>query len=161
IWLPRHKCPPWLRQTPGVSSKWTYDHPLDGGTTRSGPSSQRHPLLPKWETLVVATVFAIRLCTTSAFSQADPRTFLKDRLKLTDSEIQQMENGLVVTAVLASGDRTHGTLVLGGTYLDAPISKFAEVCRDVSKLEGEKGYVAVQEFSHDGTPPKLSDFDRL
>jgi hypothetical protein len=101
------------------------------------------------------------VCTASAFGQTDPRTFLKDRLKLTDSEIQQMENGQVVTAVLASGDRTNGILVLGGTYLNAPISKFAQVCRDVSKLEGEEGYVAVQEFSRNGTPPKISDFDRL
>jgi len=111
--------------------------------------------------ILAVSVLAIGLSTGLVRGQTDPRLFLKDRLKLTDGEIQQMENGQVVTAVLASGDRTYGILVLGGTYLNAPISKFADVCRDVSKLEGEKGYIAVQEFGHDDTPPKLSDFDRL
>jgi hypothetical protein len=44
-------------------------------------------------------------------------------------------------------------------YVNAPISRFAEVCRDISKLEGEKDMTA-QEFSH-GVPTLLSDFDRL
>src|SRR5262249_54901196 len=74
---------------------------------------------------------------------------------------QTMEKGQVVTKVLPSGDTTYGILVFGGVYVNGPVSKFAEVCRDVSKLQGEKVYLVVQEFSHIGTLPKLSDFDRL
>jgi hypothetical protein len=111
--------------------------------------------------ILLATALAMGLGAGFVLGQTDPRTFLKDRIKLTDSDIQTMEMGQVVIEVLASGDRTYGILVLGGVYVDAPISKFAEVCRDVSQLEEEKGYLAVQEFSHLGTPPNLSDFDRL
>jgi hypothetical protein len=111
--------------------------------------------------ILVVTVLVMGLAPGFVCGQTDPRTFLKERIKLTDSDIQTMENGQVMIQVLASGDTTYGILVMGGVYINAPISKFAEVCRDVNKLEGEKGYVAVQEFSHGGTPPKLSDFDRL
>jgi hypothetical protein len=93
--------------------------------------------------------------------QTDPRTFFKDRIKLTSVEIQTMEKGQVVTKVLTSGDATYGILVFGGVYINGSIAKFAEVCRDVSKLQGEKVYLAVQEFSRIGAPPKLSDFSRL
>jgi hypothetical protein len=96
-----------------------------------------------------------------AQAQTDARTFFRDRIKLTDSEIQTMEKGQVVTKVLPSGDTTYGILVFGGVYVNGPIAKFTEVCRDVSKLQGEKVYLAVQEFSKIGAPPKLSDFDRL
>jgi hypothetical protein len=115
-------------------------------------------MIPK---ILAASVLAMGLSTALVFGQTDPRTFLKERIKLTDSDIQTMEIGQVVIGVLASGDTTYGILVLGGVYINAPISKFAEVCRDISRLEGEKGYIAVQEFSHGGTPTKLSDFDRL
>ena len=111
--------------------------------------------------ILAASVLAIGLGTGLVHGQTDPRIFLKDRLRLTDSEIQQMEIGQVVIQVLVPGDTTYGILVLGGVYVNAPISKFAEVCRDISKFEGEKGYIAAQEFSHGGTPPMLSDFDRL
>jgi len=111
--------------------------------------------------ILVACVLTLGLGTGLVRGQTDPRPFLKERIKLTDSEIQTMEIGQVVIEVLASGDTTYGILILGGVYVNAPISRLAEVCRDISKLEGEKGYIAVQEFSHAGTPPKLSDFDRL
>ena len=110
---------------------------------------------------LVATVLAMGLGTGFVHGQSDPRTFFKDRIKLTDVEIQTMEKGQVVTKVLTSGDATYGILVFGGVYVNGSISKFAEVCRDVNKLQGEKVYLAVQEFSRIGVPPKLSDFDLL
>src|SRR5262245_60397130 len=123
--------------------------------------SQYYSPLSKWKIRLMAAILAIGLHAGFVCGQTDPRTFLKDRIKLTDSDIQQMDLGQVLTGVLAAGDRTYGVLVLGGIYINAPISKFADVCRDVGRLEGEKGYIAVQEFSRSGTPPKISDFDRL
>jgi len=111
--------------------------------------------------ILAASVLAMGLGTAAVHGQTDPRTFFKDRIKLTDSEVETMEKGQVVTKVLASGDTTYGILVFGGVYVNAPIAKFAEVYRDVSKLEKEKVYLAVQQFSRIGAPPKLSDFDRL
>ena len=108
-----------------------------------------------------ATVLAMALSAGFVYGQTDPRTFFKDRIKLTDVEIQTMEKGQVVTKVLTSGDATYGILVFGGVYVNGSIAKFAEVCRNVSKLQGEKVYLAVQEFSRIGAPPKLSDFNRL
>jgi len=96
---------------------------------------------------LVATVLAMGLGAGFVHGQTDPRTFFKNRIKLTDTEIQTIEKGQVVTKVLTSGDATYGILVFGGVYVNGSISKFAEVCRGVSKLQGEKVYLAVQEFS--------------
>ena len=91
----------------------------------------------------------------------DPKAFFKDRVKLTDAEIQTMEKGQVVTKVLQSGDPTYGILIFGGVYVNGTVEKLTQVVRDVSKLQGEKVYLAVQEFSKIGAPPKISDFARL
>ena len=136
-------------------------HLRASGSFCTGRTSEGQSSLTKWKIQLVTTILAMGLEAGIVCGQTDPRTFLKERIKLTDSEIQTMEIGQVAIEVLASGDTTYGTLILGGVYVNAPISKFAEVCRDISKLEGEKGYIAVQEFSHAGTPPNLSDFDRL
>jgi hypothetical protein len=111
--------------------------------------------------ILAASVLAMGPGIGVVLGQTDPRTFFRDRIKLTDGEVQTMEKGQVVTKVLASGDTTYGVLVFGGVYINAPILKFAEVCRDVRKLQGDKVYLVVQDFSPAGAPPKLSDFDRL
>jgi hypothetical protein len=111
--------------------------------------------------ILVATVLAMGLDEGFVRGQTEPRAFFQDHVKLTDSEIQTMEQGQVVTKILASGDTTYGILVFGGVYINAPISKFADAYRDVNKLQGEKAYLAVQDFCRAGAPPKLSDFDRL
>jgi hypothetical protein len=98
---------------------------------------------------------------TPVYGQRQPHTFFKEHVKLADSEISKIEQGQIVTKVLESGDPKYGMLVFGAVYVNAPIEKFAQVVRDVQKLQGEKVYLAVQEFSRGGTPPKLSDFDRL
>jgi hypothetical protein len=94
------------------------------------------------------------------YAQRQPHMFLKNNIKLTDAEIQKIGQGQVVTKVLESADK-NGMLVFGAVYVNGSIQKFAEVYRDVQKLQGEKVYLAVQEFSKSGTPVKLSDFDRL
>jgi hypothetical protein len=92
--------------------------------------------------------------------QPQPRTFFKERAKLSDSEIQKIEQGQVVTKALSSSDK-YGMLVFGAVYVNAPVEKFAASFRDVKKLKENKVYLDVQEFSPGGAPPKISDFERL
>lgn len=106
-------------------------------------------------------ILALGLGTAVVCAQSQPQKFFKDQVKLPDSEISKIEQGQIVTKVLESGDPKYGMLVFGAVYINAPIEKFAEVCRDVKKLEGEKVYLRVQDFSRGGAPAKLSDFDRL
>src|SRR5262245_33189466 len=111
--------------------------------------------------IVLAALLPLALGTGSVHAQMDARTFFKDRIKLTDAEIQTMEKGQVVTKVLQSGDPTYGILIFGGVYVNGTVEKLAQVVRDVSKLQGEKVYLVVQEFSKIRAAPKLSDFARL
>jgi hypothetical protein len=104
-------------------------------------------------------VFCFGATVTSA--QRQPETFFKNRVGLTDSDIQKMDQGQVVTKVLESGDPKYGILVFGGVYINTTIEKFAASYRDVKALLEDKVYLDVQEFNEVGTPPKLSDFDRL
>jgi len=94
-------------------------------------------------------------------AQRQPETFFKNRIRLSDSDIQKMDQGQVVTKVLESGDKKYGILVFGGVYVNTSIEKFAESYRDVKGLLEDKVYLAVQAFNEVGSPPKLSDFDRL
>ncbi len=96
--------------------------------------------------------------TTTVFAQQQPRTFFKTKVNLSDSDIQKIEQGQVVTKVLQSTDPKYGMLVFGAVYINASIPQFAAAYRDVKGLLEDKVYLDVQEF---GLPPKLSDFDRL
>jgi hypothetical protein len=89
-----------------------------------------------------------------------PRAILKERGKMSDTEIQKIAQGQVVTKVLPSADN-YGMLIVGAVYIKAPIDRFASSFRDVKKLKENRVYLDVQEFSLGGTPPKLSDFERL
>jgi hypothetical protein len=94
------------------------------------------------------------------YAEREPHTFFKNVIKLTDAEIQTIDQGEIVTKLLDSANK-YGLLVFGAVYVNAPIKKFADVYRDVQKLEKEKVYLAVQEFGQNGSPVELSDFDRL
>jgi hypothetical protein len=97
----------------------------------------------------------------TASAQRQPETFFKQKVGLSDSEIQKIDQGQVVTKVLTSGDKKYGILVFGAVHINAPIEKFAATYRDVNKLLENKVYLAVQEFSQGGAPPKPADFARL
>jgi hypothetical protein len=97
---------------------------------------------------------------TVACAQRQPETFFKTKIGLSDSDIQKMEQGHVVTKVLESADKKYGVLVFGGVYINASIEKFAASYRDVKTLLEDKVYLDVKEFNEAG-PPTLSDFDRL
>lgn len=109
---------------------------------------------------LATTLLALGLGTGAVSGQPQPRTFFKERANLSDREIQNIEQGQVVTKVLGSSDK-YGMLVFGAVYVNAPIEKFAASYRDVRKLKENKVYLDVQEFSLGGAPPKLSDFERL
>jgi hypothetical protein len=111
--------------------------------------------------ILAITIPALGLGATIVCGQSQPQTFFKDHVKLTDSQIHQIEQGQIVTKVLESGDPKYGMLVFGAVYLNAPIPKFADAYRDVQKLTENRVYLAVQEFSQGGSPPKLSDFARV
>ncbi len=98
---------------------------------------------------------------TTACAQRQPETFFKTRVGLTDSEIQRMDQGQVVTKVLESGDKKYGMLVFGGVYINSTVERFADSYRDVKSLLEDKVYLDVQAFNELGSPPKLSDFDRI
>jgi hypothetical protein len=110
-----------------------------------------------------SVVFALGLGfgATFACAQRQPETFFKTKIGLSDTAIRKMEQGQVVTKVLESKDKKYGILVFGGVYISSSIEQFAAACRDVKGLLEDKVYLDVQEFSEDGAPPKLSDFDRL
>lgn len=108
----------------------------------------------------LAAVIIVGLGCSLVCAQPQPITFFKSRIALSDAEIQQIEQGQVVTKVLDTGDK-YGLLVFGAVYINAPIPKFATAYRDINTLLRDKVYVAVQEFSQVGSPPKLSDFARL
>src|SRR6266436_1038844 len=119
----------------------------------SGDSTLAHKIL-------ATTLLVMGLGAGTVSGQPQPRTFFKEHARLSDSEIQKIEQGQVVTKVLASTDK-YGLLVFGAVFVNAPIDKFAPSFRDVKKLKENKVYLDVQEFSSGGAPPKLSDFERL
>src|SRR6266853_727552 len=87
---------------------------------------------------------------TIACAQRQPETFFKNRIGLSDGDIQKMDQGQVVTKVLESGDKKYGILVFGAVYVNTSIEKFAASYRDVKGLLENKVYLAVQEFNEVG-----------
>jgi len=107
-------------------------------------------------TVVVLLAAAMVVC-----AQPQPKTIFQQKIKLADSDIQRIDQGHVVTKVMESGDTKYGILVFGAVYVNAPVAKATSVISDIKRLTENKVYLAVQEFSLIGAPPKLSDFDRL
>jgi hypothetical protein len=110
--------------------------------------------------IVVATIVSVALGCALVFAQPQPSTFFKNRIGLSDSEIQQIGQGQVVTKVLDTGSK-YGMLVFGAVYVNGPVPKFAAAYRNVNNLLKDKVYIAVQEFSKDDKPPTIADFARL
>src|SRR5260370_3152200 len=103
----------------------------------------------------------LSFCAAIARAQRQPETFFKNRVGLSDNDIQKMNQGQVVTKILECGDKKYGMLVFGGVYINTTIERFAESYRDVKSLLEDKVYLDVQAFNELGSPPKLSDFDRI
>ncbi len=114
--------------------------------------------MPKATIALAAAVLS--LTAAAARAQRQPHTFFKEQIQLGDRDIEKMDRGEVVTKILDSPDK-YGILVFGGVWVNAPVEKFAEVFRDVEKLQQEKVYLIVREFGRIGREPRLSDFDAL
>jgi hypothetical protein len=111
--------------------------------------------------VVILLAVALSVVAVTASAQPQPQTFFKQKMGLSDAEIQQVRQGQIVTKVLPSGDTKYGVLVLGAVYVNAPAEKFAAVYKDVSRLRTLKVYLDLQTFSVGGAPVTLSDFDRM
>jgi hypothetical protein len=111
--------------------------------------------------LVGLLVMAASPVAVTASAQGQPETFFKQKMGLSDAQIQQIRQGQVVTKVMPSGDTKLGVLVLGAVYVNAPAEKFAAVYKDVSRLRKLKVYLDLQVFNVGGAPVKLADFDRV
>jgi hypothetical protein len=97
----------------------------------------------------------------TALAQRQPYTFFKERINLPEDDIRKIEQGQVITKVLDPGDKKYGTVVFGAVYVDAPMTRFDAVVRDVKRLRENKVYLDLQGFSPGGTPPQMSDFEKL
>ncbi len=95
-----------------------------------------------------------------ALAQRQPHTLFKEAVGLSDSEIKKIESGNVFTKRLDSEDKL-GLLVFGAIYVNAPVEKFADIYRNVEKLEKEEVYLAVEEFGMVEGHPTIADFKRM
>jgi hypothetical protein len=111
--------------------------------------------------LITLLVVVGSLVAVAASAQGQPETFFRQKMGLSDAQIQQIKQGQVVTKVLPSGDTKLGVLVLGAVYVNAAPEKFIAVYKDVSRLRQLKVYLDLQVFSVGGAPVKLADFDRV
>ena len=76
---------------------------------------------------LAATVLAAGLSmgVVVASAQRQPETFFKTKVGLSDSEIQKIEHGHVVTKVLEYKKKKYGILVFGAVYINTSIEEFA------------------------------------
>jgi hypothetical protein len=126
-------------------------------------NSKRIGMIAMCGEVLAASVLSLGLLfgATTVCAQRQPETFFKTQVGLSNSDIQKMDQGQVVTKVLESGDKKYGMLVFGGVYINSTVERFAESYRDVKSLLEDKVYLDVQAFNELGSPPKLSDFDRI
>lgn len=96
-------------------------------------------------------------CAAVASAQHQPETFFKNRVGLTDSDIQKMDQGQVVTKVLESDDPKYGILVFGRVYIntgfyliemnDSRLPDFGGIKLGiVKKVETGKGVESTQDI---------------
>ena len=96
----------------------------------------------------------------SAVGQAQPRephTFLMKHIGFKPADIQEMEQGKVVTKVLKTNEKTE-VAVFGIVWIDAPMDWFVRWQKDIEKLESGDAVQAIKKISD---PPQLSDFNDL
>src|SRR4051812_2698401 len=108
----------------------------------------------------LASIFLLASLAIEATAQPQPRTILKERIKLTDPELRRLEQGELLTKVMESHDPL-GLLVFGAVYVNGPLSSLGPAFREVGRLKENKVYLDVQQFSVGGAAPKESDFARL
>jgi hypothetical protein len=116
----------------------------------------------KYRILAAMFLFlALGCAATTVRAQQQPQTFFKQQAGLSDSDIQSIQSGQVMTKVLIPVDKKYGILVFGAVYVKGTTDQFAAAVRNVKGLMQNKVYLDVQEFSVNGAPPQPSDFDRV
>jgi hypothetical protein len=92
-----------------------------------------------------------------SFSQPNPdlRTYFKDYIGLSDSQIAAIRNGEAVAKNLQS--RTSDEIfVFGAVYIKSEAEDYLNFSRDLDRLRKLPGYLAIGKFSN---PPQISDLE--
>ena len=87
----------------------------------------------------------------------EPYTFFKKSIKLTDKEIETMQQGTPITKILETPVKNE-VAVFGAVWIDAPIEGFVEAQMDIESFETGDAVLAIKKLSE---PPKLEDFATL
>jgi len=83
----------------------------------------------------------------------EPHNYFRTRMKLTDSEIRNIDDGKAFAKTVDTGEKSE-VVIFGAVYVEAPMESFIEKYRDVESLGQLDNYLGVGTFS---TPPKASD----
>lgn len=89
--------------------------------------------------------------------QEDLHEFLRMYPKLSDAEIQQVEQGSAVAKVLDTPEKEE-IIIFGAIRLTIPVKTFVEHIRDVERLQDGENYIVVKKFSD---PPVIADVQQL
>ena len=107
--------------------------------------------------LLVAPVPIARSQNASAPLPSRLGTYLKDVVRLTVEEQQQLAAGEPVTKLL-DGDPNKEVAVFGAIWINAPIRRYADAVRDIENFERGGGFKVTKRIS---SPPRLEDFAQL
>ncbi len=107
--------------------------------------------------LLVAPVPTARSQNASAPFPSRLGTYLRDAVRLTVEEQQQLAAGEPVTKLL-DGDESKEVAVFGAIWINAPIRQYANAVRDIENFERGGGFKVTKRIS---SPPRLEDFAQL
>ena len=85
------------------------------------------------------------------------RDYLVNTVKLAENELTDLVEGKPVVTILETGEREE-VLVFGAVFIESTPQAFVDLYRDLEKLGGNEGYLAIGAFSN---PPQLSDLDEF
>lgn len=87
--------------------------------------------------------------------EGEPDNFFHQYIGLKDSEIADIRSGKAVGKILNIGEKPE-IVAFGAVYVEAPIARYIELFRDLSRLEKVDNYLAIKRFSD---PPRLEDLE--
>jgi hypothetical protein len=107
----------------------------------------------KYLVLLLCGVFATNVYALST----DLRTFLRDRVELSEKELQQLEHGRVLTKLLDS-EKKPEVAVFGVMHVDVPVDFFVEKYRDIETFMRSVQIIGIGKFDN---PPQLNNLRKL
>ena len=84
-------------------------------------------------------------------------SYLTSVVRPTAAERQELMRGGPLTRLL-DADPNKEVAVFGAIWIDAPISRYVELVKDIERLESGGGFKTTQRIS---SPPRLEDFSQL